>query len=90
MKKNLKNPSSDVVALRASVPLSWLCACEQAHAQATTSSQLLRNVRHRQRKNSKNRMQSQACLSYAEVHPVFHVAKFIVPLRSTKKTAAHY
>jgi hypothetical protein len=35
--KNLKNPSSDVLALRASLPLSWLCACEQAPAPATTS-----------------------------------------------------
>jgi len=35
--KNLKNPSSDVLALRASVPLSWLCASEQAPALATTS-----------------------------------------------------
>jgi hypothetical protein len=36
--KNHKNPSSDVFALRASVPMSWLCACEQAPTQALTSS----------------------------------------------------
>ncbi len=35
--KNLKNSSFDVLALRAFVSLSWLYACEQAHAQATTS-----------------------------------------------------
>jgi len=35
--KNRKNPSADVLALRAFVSLSWLCACEQAPAQATTS-----------------------------------------------------
>ena len=28
--KNLKNPSDDIFALRASVPMSWPCACEQA------------------------------------------------------------
>ena len=37
------------LALRASVLLSWLCACEQAPTQALTSSSLLRNYRHHQR-----------------------------------------
>ena len=37
MKKIIKNPSFDVLALRSSVLLSWLCASEQAPAQATTS-----------------------------------------------------
>jgi len=35
--KNLKNSSADVLALRASVPISWFYACEQAPAQTTTS-----------------------------------------------------
>ena len=34
--KNLKNPSSNVFALRASVLMSRLCACEHAPAQALT------------------------------------------------------
>jgi hypothetical protein len=36
--KNNQNPSADVFALRASVLMSWLCACEHAHAQALPSS----------------------------------------------------
>ena len=40
MNKNLENPSVDVFALHAFVLLSWLCACEQAHATALTASRV--------------------------------------------------
>ena len=58
----LFEPRADAVAL---------CLGASSRHQPRHPHVLLCNKRHLQRKNSENRMHSQACLSFAEVHPVF-------------------